>query len=196
MKKYVTSTRRYLEKEELEYKENIQEELIKLYNPVAYEYEKQILNFDISSYNNSIICEYSKNCLSLQYSRNKARNLFKNYIEKTNTKYDFVFYNRFDPFSLPSLKIKNLHKSKVHASNYHLPRKIFDSSSMIIPQDIYIKWFNIYDELEKITNDNMINEYYKITGEKFRLNDEELVTSKYLYEFKNFDNISQEYYWV
>ena len=96
--------------------ENIEHILKEIYNPVAYEYEKQISEFDKSLYMDSIAYENTKiteklinninNILSVNYSRNKAKNIFEDYIKKTNTKYDFVIFSRFDMNKMPNLKLE------------------------------------------------------------------------------------------
>ena len=67
---------------------------------------------------------------------------------------------------------------------------IFPDNFIIMPQDICIKWFNIYDELYNILNNqelkNKMNEY----NEPFVINAEHIIFAKYLFEFNNLDNIS------
>ena len=202
--KYPASPWRNITDNELSYQENIKENLIENYNPVAYEYEKQIFAFDKSLYINSIAYKNNNNIrtinninntISVQYSRNKARNLFEDYVNKTNTKYDFVIFSRFDIQRMPDLKLADLDCSKVNISNNYKPRILFNPALIILPQDIFIKWFDVFDKLKEFNNDNNINEYLKTNGEFFSLNDEELLIAKYIYTFKTIENLSSQYYW-
>ena len=202
--KYPSSPWRNITDNELSYQENIKENLIENYNPVAYEYEKQIFAFDKSLYINSIAYENNNNIrtinninntISVQYSRNKAKNLFEDYITKTNTKYDFVIFSRFDPEKMPNLKLEDLDQTKVYISNNLLPRMLFNPSLIILPPDIFIKWFNIYEEFKDFINSEYSDVSMKLLNEKLVINDEELLLAKYVYTFKSIDHLSREYYW-
>ena len=195
----------YSQSNALDYQSGIENNLKEIYNPIAYEYEKQINNFDISLYNDSIAYENTKNIsekhvnninnvLSVNYSRNKAKNLFEDYVNKTNTKYDFVILTRFDIHNIPNLKLEDLDDTKVNLSNNY-GGIIFNPALMIMPQEVFIKWFDIFDKLKEFINDSNINEYFNSNDAKFYLNDEELIAAKYLYTFKTMDNISKKYYW-
>jgi sulfur relay (sulfurtransferase) DsrF/TusC family protein len=70
----------------------------------------------------------------------------------------------------------------------HKPRKIFPDNFIIMPQQICIKWFDIYDKLELIMNDEIIKKV-KLYNETLIINSEELIFAKYLLEFNNLDNI-------
>jgi len=93
------------------------------------------------------------------------------------------------------VKLADLDCSKVNISNNHKPRILFNPALIILPQDIFIKWFDVFDKLKEFINDNNINEYLKTNGEFFSLNDEELLIAKYIYTFKTIENLSSQYYW-
>lgn len=55
---------------------------------------------------------------------------------------------------------------------------------------IFLEWFNIYEMLNDILNDN--NLLMKITSlnEKILINPEQLILAKYIYHYNNTDNIA------
>ena len=72
----------------------------------------------------------------------------------------------------------------------HSPRDIIAGANFYISNvDIFLNFFNIYDNIDVIkNNESMFNEmiFFK---ELFIINVEELITANYLYYYKNFDNI-------
>jgi len=200
--KYPASPWRNIHQNELYYRENTIEHLKELYNPIAFEYEVQKLNFDVipelmntNVYKNT--CEPCKlntiNVISQMYSRNKVRNLLDKYTKETNITYDCVILTRFDITMdihyLPNLKLNNLDLSKIHVSNSLRPRKIFSDNFIISPLSVFLKWFNIYEELLNYIDNTELLETVKSLGEGIAINPEELVFSKYILHYKNVDNI-------
>ena len=166
-------------------------DLIKLYKPVEYEFENS-KEFTHTIPNHFIHPNINvNNTLSQMYSRNKVRNLFKSYVDKESKMYDFCIMTRFDNiYELPNIDINSL-KQRVYIDSEHRNKMyIFPDNFIIMPQDICIKWFNIYDELYNILNNqelkNKMNEY----NEPFVINAEHIIFAKYLFEFNNLDNIS------
>ena len=190
---------RPLDEEYLSYKENIEEHLKELYNPVSYEYEHQISNFDKSLYNNTLAFhqtdgpgprrENINNTLSQLYSRNKVRNLLSNHIQLTGANYDFVIITRFDVRFQSDLQLYILDVKKVYISNARKPLHIFSDNFILSPTDIFLKWFNIYDELYTLLDNKDIDKILREYGESLNINPEELIMGKYLLEYKNLDNV-------
>jgi hypothetical protein len=193
---YKTSPYREINKNTLSYAENIEESIKKLYNPICYEYEVQ-KTFNATKYENTIAYNNTtglavgniSNTLSQMYSRNKARNLLDAHIKNTNTYYDFVIMQRFDTLSMPNLKLTKLDKSKTYVSNFHRPRNIIPDCNFIIPTNTFLQWFNIYEELTDILDNESLLKIIHSLGENIAINGEELIFAKYILHHKNLDNI-------
>jgi len=197
---YKCSPWRNINNNELVYNKNVISELIELYNPILYEFENQnnvIINEslykDTIVYNDTDINSLSNinNTLFQMYSRNKARNLLNKYlIDTNNINYDFVMHIRFDINDMPKINFNELNKSQVYISNLHLPRISMPDNCIITNPYIFLEWFNIYEMLNDILNDN--NLLMKITSlnEKILINPEQLILAKYIYHYNNTDNIA------
>ena len=184
----------------LYYKETTVEHLKELYNPISCEYEYQHgLSFDTSIYKDTLAYKNTEkqdkkirnmqNILFQLYSRNKARNLFEKYVIDTNTQYDLVIMTRFDIDSIPNLKLTELDRSKVYVSNLWRPRNTIPDNFIISPQQVFIKWMNIYEEIGELLNDEILYAKIKELGEGLDINAEELIVAKYILHYKNMDNI-------
>jgi hypothetical protein len=196
---YKHSPWRNLEKTSLIYSKNTIAHLQELYNPISCEIENQSdITFDKSLYINSIAFnntpEQNKanvnNTLFQMYSRNKARNLLYEYLEKTKKSYDFVLTLRFDISNMPEVNLDSLNTSMVHVSNVHHPRKIISDNCIIAPTKVYLDWFTIYDKLEELINNTELMETICALGEDIIINPEQLAFSNYIFHYKNLDNIS------
>jgi hypothetical protein len=154
------------DKNTLIYNSDIDIKLKNLYNPIMYEYENQsniVINKSIYensiAYNNtSDICKKNVNNILFQlYSRNKARNLLNKYLNEINNLnyYDFVLFVRFDLFFIPIIKFNELNKINIYIAKEHYPRKIIADNCIVMSTKIFLEWFNIYDMLSDILN----NEY-------------------------------------
>ncbi len=195
---YKVSPWREINKNTLYYAQNIEESIKNLYNPICYEYEVQ-KTFDATKYKNTIAYNNTTHCqrltdnisntLSQMYSRNKARNLLDAYIKNTNTYYDFVIMQRFDMLSMPNLKLTKLDKSKTYVSNVHRPRNIIPDCNFIIPTKTFLEWFNIYEELTDILDNENLLKNIRSLGENLLINGEEILFAKYIFHNKNMDNI-------
>ena len=131
------------------------------------------------------------NTLFQMYSRNKARNLFKIFIEKMSNKihYDFVIFLRFDINNIPNIKLNELNTSKVYVSNVHLPNKLIPDNFIIVPPSIFIEWFNIYDMIKDIINNKQLLDTVINIGQNIDINAEQLIFAKYILHYNNTDNI-------
>jgi len=201
--KYKCSPWRNIDEKELIYNKNTISDLKKLYNPVLYENENQNeLSFDESLYKNTIAFNNTyglkltniNNTLFQMYSRNKARNLLHSYLEKMDNKvhYDFVIFFRFDISNskMPKVKFSELDKSRVYTSYPIFNRKYIDDNFIIAPTNIFLEWFNIYDRLKDILNNQELLEKVVSLNEKLQINAEELILAKYIFHYQNIENIS------
>jgi hypothetical protein len=195
---YKISPWRNIDKNTLCYTENIEESIKKLYNPICYEYELQ-KTFDATKYKNTIAYNNTKhrqvhvnnisNVLSQMYSRNKARNLLDTYIKNTNTCYEFVIMPRFDMPAMPNLKLIDLDNSKTYVADIHRPRNIIPDCNFIIPTKSFLEWFNIYEELTDILDNENLLKNIRSLGETIYINAEEILLAKYILQHNNLDNI-------
>lgn len=198
---YKHATWRNIDKNELSFKKEIPAELHTLYNPVSYEIENQNnVTFDESLYINTLAFNNTKvellyninNILFQMYSRNKARNLLKTYLEKMGdtVHYDFIITLRFDISVMPQVLFHELNKSNVYISNISYPRKIIPDNCIIAPTNVFLQWFNIYDTIQELIDNKYLSEKIIKLNEILAINAEELVFAKYIYHYENTDNIS------
>lgn len=198
---YKHSPWRQLDNDTLIYNNNIINNLQELYNPILVEIENQNdITFDKSLYINTLaynntteeaIFNNINNILFQMYSRNKARNLLQTYLNNhNNIYYDFVLFVRFDIGIMPELSFNELNKSNVYVSDLHCPRKVLPDNCIISPTKIFLEWFNIYDMLSDILNNEYLQQNISDLNENFIINAESLILAKYIYHYKNIDNIS------
>jgi hypothetical protein len=197
---YNTSPWRKIDKNTLIYKNEIITDLQNLYNPCLCEYENQNqVSFDDSIYKNTIAYNNTSglalsnidNTLFHMYSRNKARNLLDTYLKKMDYKihYDFVIMMRFDIGFIPKINLNELNISYTYLSDMHLPRNIIPDIFIITPTKIFLEWFNIYESLNYTLNNKGLYENMLSLNEKLYINAEELIFAKYIFHYKNTDNI-------
>ncbi len=191
LEKYNVSPWRNLNESELivNDQEKIKQDLIDLYKPVSYIFEKSINIFDPNIYLNTIAYDNSNNksninnTLSQMYSRNRVCNILNEYVTQKNITYDFVIMCRFDINKNFNLNLYELQKDYVHVSNIHSPRKVFDDNFIICPQKIFIKWFKIFENLNNILSNYELKNKIESIGERLIINSEELVLASYLLYF-------------
>jgi len=177
--------------------DKIKKDIIEYYNPICYEFQKSIDNFDLNnikntiaySNSNDIIKNNSNNFLSQIYSRNKVRDLFYNHVKTLNINYDMIITMRFDMTNSISFSLKNINTNKIYVGNAHYPRYLLPDNIIICPQHVYIKWFDIYNNLSNIINNDKLNLLMKHYNEILILNPEQIITANYLYYYFNMDNI-------
>ena len=196
---YKASPWREINKNTLCYAENIEESIKQLYNPICYEYELQKI-FDATKYKNTIAYNNTarsqvhtdniSNTLSNIYSKSKARNLLDVHIKKTNICYDFVIMTRFDMQTMPNLKLTELDKSKTYVADIHRPKSIISDALIITPTRTFLEWFNIYEQLTDILDNESLLKIIRSLGETIYINSEELIFAKYILHNKNIDNIA------
>jgi hypothetical protein len=197
---YNHSPWRNINKNELSYKKNTVNDLKQMYNPISYKIENQNeITFDESLYKNTLAynnIEDNKKILNINntlfqlYSRNKARNLLDIYLKNNNNvNYDFVITLRFDINVMPLLQFNILDKTKVYVSNTLYPRKIIPDNCIISPTRIFLEWFNIYDMINEILDNKSLFDDLRSLKESLEINPEELILAKYIFQYKNIDNI-------
>ena len=179
------------------YKESIMEELKGLYNPISYEIENQsLIKFD-TTYLNTIAYRNTKglklkninNILYQLYSRNKSRNILHAYLLNHKVHYDFVLFTRFDIGIMPQLKLSELDKTKTYVSDILLPRKIIPDNCILTPTPIFLKWGAIYENLQFLLNNKLLEERVRMLNENLEINAEELIFASYILHYGNTDNI-------
>lgn len=145
--------------------DNVINDLINIYKPKLFKFEKSIDKFEIpdkilnsSVYKNSheMLKSNINNTLSQCYSRNMVRNLLSEYVNKTNKNYDMIVTSRFDFVNQINFQLQNIDKTKVYVSNFHYPKKRIADNFIILPQSTYLKWFDIFDNIENIINDREV----------------------------------------
>lgn len=196
--KYSVSPWRHIDESLKKCNNNICDDLIKLYNPVCFEYNNQINTFDVSSLENTIGFDNTKvrshifhnvyNTLSNIYSKNKARNLLNRYINETNIHYDCVIMVRFDIRVMLDISLSEFNPLRTYVADLHYPRKIISDSCIITNTATFLNWFNIYEELQQILNDKNLLKLVESYGETVMVNPEELVFANYL-RYNSLDNI-------
>jgi hypothetical protein len=197
---YKCSPWRNIDTNNLIYHENIINNLQELYNPISYEISNQNeLDFDDLLYKNTIAFNNTRglkinninNILYQMYSRNKARNLLYEYLNKIDNTihYDFVMILRFDINIMPEVNLNEMDTSKTYISDIHYPRKVIPDNCIITPTKIFLEWFNIYETLKDILDNADLLKNLHILNEDLHINAEELILAKYIFHYKNFINI-------
>jgi len=200
---FACSPWRYIDPNSLIYREDTPSILESLYSPISCEYENQSkITFEDSIYKNTLAHRETEKRSSVQsspnqisntlfnvYSKNKVRDLIETHVQNTGATYDFVIMTRFDMNTLPNINLHSFDLSKTYVSNCHLPRKLTAEAFIVTPLPVFLKWFNIWRELNVILNDQNLVETVKSFNETLYINSEELVFAIYLLHYKNVDNI-------
>ncbi len=75
-----------------------------------------------------------------------------------------------------------------YVSYRNYPRHIIPDNCIISPSDLFLKWFNTYENLNNITDNHELEEIIISLNEKLIVNSEELLAN-YLFYYKNTNNI-------
>lgn len=193
---YKCSNWRKIERDELKVDsvEKLKSDLISIYKPVAFKFQNTINKFtkhdliiNSISYNNSKKSENDNACihnlLSQCYSRTEVRNLLNEYISKTDNSYDMIVTCRFDFCKPINFRFQEINTDNIYVSNLHSPRKIIADNFSVAPQNVFLKWFGLYDNLENIINNKNINETMKMYNENFCITMESYLFANYIYHF-------------
>lgn len=196
---YNHSPWRHIDTKSLIFKENILTELNELYHPLSYEIDHQReVSFDQALYKDTIAFNNTtgiklqniNNTLYNIYSKNKARKVLQTYLDNhTEVSYDYVVFTRFDIGVLPDLNLSQADKTKTYISDYHSPRKIISDAFIIMPTRVFLDWFN-YENLRELLDNVEVSENMRKFGENIYINPEEIIFAKYIYHYKNPDNIA------
>lgn len=174
--------------------------LNELYKPKAYIVEApRTFNADIYKdtlcYKNTIkhpsILKNIPNLLSQYYSRQKVRDLFEKYILETKTIYDIVITSRFDFLKEIKLNLTTIDTSKIYTNSYHKAgnRILVNDNMFILYPENYLKLFDIYNNFDKLLNNDYISNILLKYGEEYIFNSENILLSFYFYIFKDLDNL-------
>ena len=188
---YLHSPWRDIHEDKLKYNESMKEDLLKFYNPILYEYENQITNFNTDQYINTLAYKNMNeikrvnlpNFLSNMYSKNKVRNLLYKHCVEKNVVYDFIVMVRFDYGGIVELDLNTLDKNKTYVTAYHAPRKLFTDAFIICPQYLFLEWFNIFNYLPHLVNNEVLHSFIQGIGEVFELNPEVFLYGLYVYVY-------------
>lgn len=195
---YPTAPWRHIPNKERQYNNNTIDELKKMYSPKACEDEIQKTHFDPTFYINSLAYKNNtkqinidniSNIISQMYSRNKVRNILDTYIKTHNVTYDAVIMCRFDYKNKINFKLSDFDLSYTYLSNVYYPRKIIADNLLIMPTNVFLTWFNIYENMGKVLNSQEVEERVKSYGETLYINPEEILFANYLLHYKNIDNL-------
>lgn len=215
--------------------DDVKKEIIELYKPLSHLFEKPLdkTNEDVvkhmecikksmaysnssQSVKNNIFNIFSQIC-----TRSRVKDLFEEYITKTDAKYDLVISTRFDGYGFPNnFKIPTIVKNKIYAfrfgsspdsptdrQNHRLPvysidpalrfqianrrlprspslpvpRYILIDFFLLIPPEIYVKFCNLYENIEHIINNNDINAKLNYLNERLIFNAEEYLLANYIF---------------
>lgn len=185
---------------ELRYIDNgdeIKKNIIEYYKPIGYIFEPPIKTFNLKDIDTSLAYTNSKpyikdninNFMSQIYSRNKVRDIFYEYTNNMGIIYDIVITLRNDYNNEININLDNIDTTKTHVSSIFCPRDVFPDNLIMCPQDVYLKWFNLYKNIFNIINNKDIEKLVVNMNETFQLNPEEYLFSNYLYYYHNLNNV-------
>jgi hypothetical protein len=194
---YKTSPWRNIGSQEVEYKNNIKDELLRLYSPKAYVFEDQRENFNEIQYPNTLAYKQSPetikrntyNTLSNFYSKSKAREVFLEYINLNDSKYDCIIYSRFDLHTEINLILNKLDLSYTYVPDLPIAKPLIPDYFIICPQSCFLTWFNFYNNFKNILDNRELNAIMEEKKMNIILNVEQIFTSSYLFHNKTFDRL-------
>jgi hypothetical protein len=175
---------------------NIQQRLLELYKPKAYQFEYQRV-FDPTPYKDTIGYrntreydrKYSANMISQLYSLWRAKDVFREYQESTQTKYDMVISARFDFIKDIPIIIRPEFINKVVMIDHYYPRYILNGTFMMLPPEVYLTWMNMYCNLKYILDNKKIEMVMKKIGENLLMVTESIYTASYIMLYRNLNNV-------
>ncbi len=182
----------------------VKEELLEYYKPVSYVFEKPLDKANTNVINDMEYIKKSKmysngpksikdntfNVFSQICTRSKVKDLFKEYVEKTNTIYDCVITTRFDGEGFPKeFRIPEINKNKIYVSSSSRPRYIILDFFLVIPPEIYIHLCNLYENIKHILDNEEIAVKMNSVNEKMMFNAEEYLLANYFFSGYSENNI-------
>jgi len=188
---YPTSPYRNISINNLIYNKNTITELNQLYKPIAHLYETQKTDFSPQqfettlAYKNTVTPskkENMNNVLSQMYSRSVVRNLLNQHILTTKIYYNTVIITRFDYGGPLNFKLGDLDLSYTHVAGKNYPQRcILPDTFIMAPQQVFLDWFTIYENMDRVLNTEDIYVRAKKYGELIQLNGEEIIMAHYLF---------------
>ena len=134
--------------------------LKKIYSPKSFICEPP-QSFDISEYKDTLGYQKSRihiknnfpNILSQSYSRYKVKCILNEYVDETDTKYDFVIGTRFD-FKLDEFpELSTLDKDYIYFTDHHSHRPyVFNDNISISSLENFYHIFDIYKNITELAN--------------------------------------------
>jgi hypothetical protein len=194
---YKTSPFRTISTQDVEYKNTIKDDLLRLYNPKAYAFETQRENFNEIQYLDTLaytqtpdwLKKNTYNTLSNFYSKTKARDLFHEYSTLTNTNYDCVIYSRFDLYNEINIVLDKLDLSCTYVSDLPIANPLIPDFFIVCPQDCFLSWFTFYDNLKHILDNHELNARMIERKMNIVLCVEQIFTSSFLFHNKTLDKV-------
>lgn len=172
----------------------VKTDILDLFKPINYIFEKPLDNTEYNKIKSIVesslmyknctqtLIDNTYNIISQYYSRNKVRDLLNFEIENNNREYDMVIQTRFDGYSFPKImNLDNINKNFLYVDKMYYPRKLIPDYFLIIPVNVYLKWFDILRNLPNIINNENLQQTIISYKENFIFNAEELVFANYLY---------------
>lgn len=184
---------------------DVKKEILEFYKPLAYLYEKPLdkTNEDVDAHMKRIreSSSYAKctqpmkdnifNVFSQICTRSKVKDLFEDYITKTNTKYDLVISTRFDGYAFPNnfiIPIIDKNKS-VYAYLSGTKHYLMIDYFLMFPPETYVKICNLYENIEHIINNKDLDVKLTNLNEIMAFNAEEYLLANYLFCGYSVDDI-------
>ena len=173
-------------------KQHVLKNLKKIYKPVAYSHNTPILfknnqyvNLRAYQNSNNKTINNLNNLLSQLYSRKKVKNIFEEYILKTNTNYNLVISCRFDflkPITLDLTHIDNeVGRTHIYVSNIRQSNILLPDNFIVLNPVNFLKIFNMYNDLSIICDSDMIEKELKKNNIQYILNMEEILLAQVYY---------------
>lgn len=186
---YSASAHRYINKESLLIKENTIQELIAIYNPKSYEYEKPMI-FDTMYIQKSKMFLSTRphdqininNTLSNLYSKYKLGCIFEKYMKNKNSEYEFVITSRFDITKTITIDLTTINPLKIYNMNV-LPRIHLCDHILICGCELFQKYSNAYNNIENIMNNQRIQQIVDYIGAGYCFVIESIITCNMIYYY-------------
>ena len=188
---------------------DVKKEVLELYKPLAYLFEKPLdkTNEDVMAHMECIrkSSSYVKcsqqmkenifNIFSQICTRSKVKDLFEDYMTKTNTKYDLVISTRFDGYGFPvHWTLPTIDKNKTLYA-FSSGRYIIIDYFLMFHPETYVKVCNLYENIKHIINNDDLDIKLKTLNETFAFNAEEYLLANYLFCGYNIDDIDYMKTW-
>jgi hypothetical protein len=171
-------------------KEDTIDNLVQLYQPERYYYEKPI-TFNIENIINSNGYQKTEkktnvnNTLSQMFSRQRVRNILEEYQKENNMTFDMVIGIRFD---IQISKLEDFDVTQnIYVFNFHKERPLIFPDNIIISNSTnFLKIFDIFNNILNLLNSEISDEQ-KISYDHFKImggcviNPEELIAAQILF---------------